>query len=160
MTRLTTWVVATIAITGALSAGAQLMEHGLRLDPCPLCLMQRIWVMIAGLVALAALADRPERGVYPLLTLVAALIGGGFAVRQLYLQQLPPEAVPACGPDLAYMLEAFPLRDVLTAMTVGTGNCAEIDRVLGVNIAIWSLLGFIAIATCTLLWWRSIHRPA
>jgi disulfide bond formation protein DsbB len=90
---------------------------------------------------------------------VAAIVGAGFALRQLYLQQLPPEAVPACGPDLAYMIEAFPPLEVLQAMTLGTGNCAVVDRVLGVNIAIGSLLGFTALLATAAFWWRATGRP-
>jgi protein dithiol:quinone oxidoreductase len=147
-----------VVLAGGLSSGAQFMEHVLKLEPCPLCLMQRIWVMIGGIAALVALADRPWRRAYPALALLAALTGGGFAVRQIYLQSLPPDAVPACGPDLAYMFEAFPFADVLKAMTFGTGNCAEVQKVLGVSIAIWSLLGFAVIAATSVLWWRRARR--
>ena len=144
-----------LAIAAALSSGAQFMEHVLKLDPCPLCLMQRIWVMLAGIGALVALADKPARIGYPAFALVAALAGAGFAVRQIYLQSLPPGLVPACGPDLAYMLDAFPFSDVLKAMTFGTGNCAQVQKVLGVSIAIWSLLGFLTLAATGILWWRA-----
>ena len=143
-----------VAIAAALSSGAQLMEHVLRLEPCPLCLMQRIWVMIGGIGGLIALADKPTRIGYPAFALLAASAGAAFAIRQLYLQSLPPDAVPACGPDLAYMFEVFPFADVLKAMTFGTGNCAEVQKVLGVTIPLWSLLGFAALAATSALWWR------
>ena len=149
-----------VAIAAGLSSGAQFMEHVLALAPCPLCLMQRIWVMIGGLVALAALVDRPTRLAYPIFAIAAALAGAGFAVRQLYLQSLPPEAVPACGPDLGYMFEAFPFSDVLKAMTFGTGDCAQVMKVLGVNIAVWSLLGFVALIATGGIWARSARRTA
>ena len=143
-----------IAIAAVLSSGAQFMEHVLKLEPCPLCLMQRIWVMIGGIGALIALADKPTRIGYPAFALLAALAGAAFAIRQLYLQSLPPDAVPACGPGLAYMFEVFPFADVLKAMTFGTGNCAEVQKVLGVTIPLWSLLGFAVLAATSVLWWR------
>ena len=149
-----------VAIAAGLSSGAQFMEHVLGLAPCPLCLMQRIWVMIAGAVALIALVDRPTRVGYPLLTVAAALAGAGFAIRQLYLQSLPPDAIPACGPDLGYLFEAFPFKDVLKAMTFGTGDCAQVMKVLGVNIATWSLLGFLALIATGAFWVRSARRAA
>ena len=111
-----------VAGTGFLLAGALIMEHIFMMDPCPLCLMQRVWFAIAGLLALAALIHSPRWGIYPLLTIVAALIGGGFSIRQLWLQSLPADQVPACGPGMDYMLENFPLGDVLAAMTSGTGS--------------------------------------
>jgi disulfide bond formation protein DsbB len=70
-------------------------------------------------------------------------VGGGFALRQLWLQSLPADQVPSCGPDLAYMIDAFPLSDLLVAMTSGTGDCAAVHDVIPVmSIAGWALLGF------------------
>lgn len=135
-----------VAGTGLLLAGALIMEHVFAMNPCPLCLMQRLWFAIAGLLALAALIHSPRWGIYPLLSMLAALVGGGFSIRQLYLQNLPEDQVPACGPDMAYMLENFPLADVLAAMTRGTGDCAEVAWQFGLTIPGWALIGFIAIA--------------
>jgi disulfide bond formation protein DsbB len=135
----------TVAGTGFLLAGALIMEHIFMMDPCPLCLMQRVWFAIAGLLALAALIHSPRWGIYPLLTILAALVGGGFSIRQLWLQSLPADQVPACGPGMDYMLENFPLGDVLAAMTQGTGDCAEVAWQFGLTIPGWALLGFIAI---------------
>ena len=126
-------------------AGALIMEHIFMMDPCPLCLMQRVWFAIAGLLALAALIHSPRWGIYPLLTILAALVGGGFSIRQLWLQSLPADQVPACGPGMDYMLENFPLGDVLAAMTRGTGDCAEVAWQFGLTIPGWALVGFIAI---------------
>lgn len=134
-----------VAGTGFLLAGALIMEHIFMMDPCPLCLMQRLWFAIAGLLALAALIHSPRWGIYPLLTILAALVGGGFSIRQLWLQSLPEDQVPACGPDMTYMLENFPLADVLAAMTRGTGDCAQVAWQFGLTIPGWALVGFIAI---------------
>ena len=95
--------------------------------------MQRIWLALTALFAYVSLAHNPRWGIYPLLGGLCTLVGGGFSIRQLWLQSLPKDQVPACGPDLTYMLEAFPLSEVLAAMTSGTGDCAEVS---------WSLLGF------------------
>lgn len=131
---------------GLLLAGALIMEHVFHLDPCPLCLMQRIWFAVAGLISLLSLLHSPRWGIYPLLTLIAACIGGGFSIRQLYLQSLPPDQVPACGPDMTYLIENFPLSDVLAAMTRGTGSCAEVVWQFGLTIPGWALVGFVVIA--------------
>lgn len=149
-----------LALCGALLFGALVMEHVFQKEPCPLCLMQRIWFFAAGLFAFAGLMHDPRWGIYPLLSIVSALTGGGFAIRQLYLQSLPADQVPACGPGIGYMLEAFPLRDVLIAMTSGTGDCAEVTfSFLGVSLPGWALLGFAAVVVLAIAQLRAGNRP-
>ena len=81
--------------------------------------------------------------IYALLTAIATLAGAGIALRHLWLQSLPADEVPACGPNLDYMLDAFPLTDVLTQVLSGSGECAEISwRFLGLTIPGWSLVVF------------------
>ena len=85
--------------------------------------------------------------IYAGLTMLAAIAGGSFSSRQLYLQGLPEDQVPACGPGLSYMLEAFPLNQTLTAMLTGDGNCAEVVwTFLGLSIPAWTLVAFISVA--------------
>lgn len=147
-----------VAGTGFLLAGALVMEHVFAMDPCPLCLMQRLWFAIAGLLALAALLHSPRWGIYPLLTMLAAMVGGGFSIRQLYLQSLPEDQVPACGPDMSYMLENFPLSDILAAMTSGTGDCAQVAWQFGLTIPGWALVGFGAIVIVAAMQLRAAMR--
>ena len=147
-----------VAGTGFLLAGALIMEHIFMMDPCPLCLMQRVWFAIAGLLALAALIHSPRWGIYPLLTILAALVGGGFSIRQLWLQSLPADQVPACGPGMDYMLENFPLGDVLSAMTQGTGDCAQVAWQFGLTIPGWALVGFVVIIVVAAFQLRSAIR--
>jgi disulfide bond formation protein DsbB len=144
-----------VAITGFLLAGALVMEHVFAMDPCPLCLMQRVWFAIAGLLSLGALIHSPRWGIYPLLTILAALAGGAFSIRQLYLQSLPEDQIPACGPDITYMLENFPLSDVLAAMTHGTGDCAAVVWRFGLTIPGWALVGFACIVVLAVIQLRA-----
>src|SRR5690606_33271432 len=91
------------------------MEHVMFLEPCPLCITQRIFFMMAGLTALVAFIHNPAalgRTVYGLLSAAFSLAGGGFAIRQIWLQGLPKDQVPACGPSLSYMIEEFPFSEV------------------------------------------------
>lgn len=149
----------TLALTGALLFAALVMEHVFGQVPCPLCLMQRIWFFVAGAFAFAGLMHDPRWGIYPLLSLLAALTGGGFALRQLYLQTLPADQVPACGPDINYMIDAFPLSEVLAAMTRGTGNCAEVGwQFLGLSLPGWALVGFAAVILLSVLQLRAGNR--
>jgi disulfide bond formation protein DsbB len=153
-----TWALVLVLMTGGLLFGALVMEHAFDMAPCPLCLMQRIWFFVAGAFAFASLLHSPRWGIYPLCSVAAACIGGGFSIRQLYLQNLPADQVPACGPDMAYMLDAFPLSEVLIAMTQGTGDCAESVPVLGIEIPAWALLGFAAIIAAAILQLRAGTR--
>lgn len=144
------WAVVTCIVAGVLLCIALFMEHAMGLAPCPLCMMQRLWIAVVGLVAYAGLMHNPRWGIYPLFGVLASIVGAGFSIRQLWLQSLPADQVPACGPDLQYMLEAFPLADVLVAMTQGTGDCAAVSwSLLGVSIPGWTLVGFaILFASC------------
>ena len=135
-----TWIC--LGAGGILCIGL-LVEFALGLAPCPLCMMQRIWFALTGIVAWIGLSHNPRWGIYPLVSALCAMVGGGFAIRQLWLQSLPADQVPSCGPDLSYMVDAFPLGDLLVAMTSGTGDCAVIHDVIPLmSIAGWSLLGF------------------
>lgn len=153
------WGSVALLIAGAMIGGAHFMEHVIGLDPCPLCLMQRLWTMLGGAFVLAGLAHNPRLFAYPLTAMLCTLVAAGFSMRQLWLQSLPADAVPACGPDMAYMIDAFPLSDILKAMTLGTGNCAEVTWTLfGVSIAGWALLGFIALAAVLASWIVSLRK--
>ncbi len=148
-----------LGLCGALLVGALIMEYAFAMAPCPLCLMQRIWFFFAGLIAFAGLLHNPRWGIYPLLTILASLVGMGFSIRQLWLQSLPPDQVPACGPSMAYMFENFPLLEVLTLMTQGTGDCAQVSwQFLGLTIPGWALLGFVAVVVLAVLQWRAGSR--
>lgn len=148
------FIAMAIAAAGLLGA-AFFLEKQMGLVPCPLCMMQRIWVGIVGIVALIAAVWGGGYRLAATGVTLGALIGSGFSLRQLWLQSLPPDQVPACGPDLYYMVEVFPLSDVLRAMTVGTGDCAEVHPVLGLSIPAWVLMAFIAFIIAAILAWRS-----
>ena len=154
------WAVAICIGGGGLLCAALFMEFAMGLAPCPLCMMQRIWLALLVIISFVGLTHNPRLGIYPLSALIAGVVGAGFSIRQLWLQSLPKDQVPACGPDLAYMIDAFPLSDLIAAMTSGTGDCANVSwSLLGLSIPGWLLLCFIALcAACLLQLMRSI-RP-
>jgi protein dithiol:quinone oxidoreductase len=135
-----------LGLIAALLAAALYYEHIDGQEPCPLCLTQRIAYLLAGLIAFIALIENPGRLIYTILVALSSIAGASVALRQIYLQSLPPDRAPACGPGLDYMIEVFPASEVLRAMTLGTGDCASVDwSLLGLSMAGWSLLGFIAV---------------
>jgi disulfide bond formation protein DsbB len=139
----------------ALIATALYFQHVMGLEPCPLCIFQRIFVAALGVVMLMAAIHNPGnlgRRVYGGLILVVSALGAGVAGRQVWLQSLPADQVPACGPGLEYILETFPLMDALKLVFEGSGECAEIQwTFLGLSIPGWTLIMFTALAVFGLL---------
>ncbi|MDX1803777.1 MAG: disulfide bond formation protein B [Alcanivorax sp.] len=151
-----------LALLACLAAmgGALYLQHVDGLQPCPLCIFQRVGVIAAGLVLLMACLHGP-RGVgvrvYAALTGLAALGGGAVAIRHLWLQHLPPDRVPDCGPGLNYMLDVFPLKDVLAKVLAGSGECAEVHwSLFGISLPGWSLLVFVGLLAVALV---QLFRP-
>lgn len=137
------------------------LERYLGLDPCPLCVFDRYVIgLAAAIFALAALhcpAHRLTRRLYGAASTIVLLIGVGIGTRHVWLQQLPEDQVPACGPDLGYMFDVFPFFEALTMVLEGSGSCAEIDAMfLGVTLAQWTLVLFVAL---TLLAAWTLIRP-
>lgn len=121
------------------------------LDPCPLCIFQRIAFAALGLVLLAGGLHAPRstggRRAYGVLGLLAAAVGIAIAGRHVWLTHLPPDQVPACGPPLDFMIEASPLGDVIRKVLAGSGECAKVDwQFLGLSMPAWSLLWFVLLA--------------
>ncbi len=131
------------ALLMAFALYLQYVEHQ---EPCPLCILQRVaFTAMMAVFAVAALHGPHRRGalVYSSTLVVFGVMGAGVAGRQVWLQMLPPDRVPACGPGLEYMLERFPLTQALQKIFAGSGECAEAGwRFLGLTIAGWSLVWF------------------
>lgn len=135
----------------ALIGIALYFQYVMYLDPCPLCILQRIVIITMAAVFVLALIHnprRPGRVVYGLVTTVLGLTGGALAARHVWLQNLPPDQVPECGPGLDYIVDNFPLTRALELVLTGSGECAEVQwTFLGLSISGWTLVCF---ATFTL----------
>ncbi|RZU98046.1 disulfide bond formation protein B [Spiribacter vilamensis] len=122
----------------ALVGVALLLEAIGGMEPCPLCVFQRIAFLVIGAVLLVGVFF-PGR-IVAASSLVGVAAGIGLAWRHLWLQSLPADQVPACGPGLDYLVGVFPMTEVIGMVLAGSGECAEVDRVLGVSIPLWTLL--------------------
>jgi len=135
-------------ICAALIGWALWLQYGEGLEPCPLCMFQRIAVIAVGIVFLIAAIHGPGRGgaaLYALLTLLFAGAGAALAARQIWLQSIPKDQVPACGMGLNYMIETLPFIEVITKVLGGSGECAEKGwELLGLSIAGWTFVFFVA----------------
>ncbi len=147
-------------LCGALFAGgligfALFLQYVMHQDPCPLCMAQRvIFIAILAVFALAALHGPKRLGerVYAALIALLSLTGVGVAARHIWLQNLPKDQVPACGPGLDYMLEVMPMTDVLKQLMHGSGECAEKGwTFLTLGIPEWSLLCYLALGAWAVL---------
>ena len=134
-------------VCAALIGWALWLQYGEGLDPCPLCMFQRVAVIAVGIVFLVAAVQNPYRpgaALYALLTLAFAGAGAALAGRQVWLQALPKDQVPACGMGLNYMMDTMPFLDVIARVLRGTGECAEKAWVfLGLSIAGWTFVFFV-----------------
>ena len=150
-----------LACAGLLGFGL-FLQYGNGLDPCPLCLVQRGFFLLVLLVFAAAAVHDPKRLgriLYASFGFLFALCGVAVAGRQVWLQHLPADQVPACGPDLYFMLENMPLARTLEKLFKGSGQCAAVDwTFLGLSIAEWSLAWFVALAWYA-LWLGLSPRP-
>ncbi|MFN3579774.1 MAG: disulfide bond formation protein B [Pseudomonas sp.] len=137
-----------------LMAIALYMEHVLGLEPCPLCIIQRVLVIVIGLVCLAAVLHNPlpatglDRRLaarfYALGVTLFAMAGAAVAGRQVWLQHQPADQLPSCLPSLDYMMDVLPLQEMLSLLFSGTADCAKVDwTFMGLSIAEGTLLAFI-----------------
>lgn len=140
---------------------AYYLQYVQGLEPCPLCMVQRgFFYAVLALFVLATLHGPRGWGrwVYAVLITLFAAGGAATAARQVWLQHLPADKVPQCGPDLFFMLENLPLARTIEKLFYGSGECAAVDwKFLGLSIAGWSLVWFIVLGLYA--WWAARRRP-
>ena len=143
-----------------LLAYAYYAQYVMHLEPCPLCIFQRIGIFILGLMFLIAALHDPVavgRRVYAGLVALAALATIGVAARHLYIQSLPPDSVPACGASLDFMLKIFSLSEVLVKVLTGSGECAKVTwEFLGLAMPAWVLIAAVALGVWGV--WINLRR--
>jgi len=147
--------------SAGLMGAALVFQYGMGLEPCPLCIVQRWFVIALGATLLVGALHNPRawgQRLYGVGVIVLAVLGGAVAARHVWLQHLPPGTVAGCGADLDYMLQNFPLLKTITLLWAGTSDCAAVTwSFLGLSMAGWMVLCFAGFATLGVALW---HVPA
>ena len=150
-----------LVLCAGLLGYAYYTQFWLYLNPCPLCILQRTAFMVMGLAALVGLLHGPRgrgRWVYAVVICLGAAWGVLTAGRHVWLQNLPPDQVPDCGPGLGFMLDNFPLSEALNMIFTGSGECAEQSwSFLGLSMPAWTLIWYLLLAAFTL--WITLRAP-
>lgn len=145
-------------------AFALYLQHFRGYEPCPMCVFQRVAMLGGGLCFLLGAIHGPQRvgrWVYAGLAALASAGGAAIAGRHVWLQSLPEDQVPACGPTLDYLLDMMPVMEVVQMVLQGDGNCARIDaRWLGLSLPAWTLIAFAGLALYALLTPVIARRPS
>lgn len=137
------FAVAVALLSVAVVGAAVLMQYALDLTPCPLCILQRYCLLAMTLFCMIACGTK-GRLQPSMLALAggAALAGIAFASRQVYLQASPQLGV-VCGPGFEYIVNSFPLTEMLPLLFKGTGDCSQVDWIWhGITLPKLSLVTF------------------
>lgn len=149
-------------LCGLLIAFALFLQIHLKLQPCSLCIVQRIIIIGLGILTLlGAMLHLENRGrcIYHLFIALLAVVGIAVAARHVWLEHLPPDQVPACGPGITYLFQMLPLTQALQTVFLGSGDCAKVTwRLLGFSIPEWTLVFFLFFALLEL--WQAWRRTA
>ena len=133
------------------------------LEPCPLCIIQRVvffWIAIVALLAAIHNPGQTGQRVYAWMAVFGSIIGTAIAGRHIWLQNLPADEVPECGPGLNYMLENFPLTEVFSTVLQGSGSCAEVKwTFMGMSMPMWTMVWYVGLGVFV-LWtaYRTVKR--
>lgn len=149
------------AASAGLMGYALYSQYVLHLEPCPLCIFQRIAMIGLGLVFLVGGLVGPKsriwRGIWGVLAALVAIAGAAVSARHVWIQSLPPDKVPACGAPLKDMLQMVKYGGttygkVIVKVFEGDGECAKINwTFLGLTMPAWVLICFAALAAWALV---------
>lgn len=151
-----TWLLAGFLSCVAMELSAAYFQFVLKLEPCPLCITQRLILFALALVFLTGtLHNSGDRGVrvYMLLAAFFSLAGASVATYHFLIQILPHEELASCGPGASYILEHFSLADSIRLFLTGTGDCTQVVwTFLGLSMPFWVGLSFLGLLALCL--WR------
>ena len=155
-----TWPFRAQCLAGSIAcvvllAYAYYVQFALGIEPCPMCIFQRIAFIVLALFFLAGAFHNPRatgRRVYALLLLLAACIGVGIAARHIWIQHQPPDPLAGCAPGWNYMVNNFPISKALKMAFTGEADCAQITwTFLGLSMPGWTMICYVALGAGALL---------
>src|SRR3990167_5558748 len=155
------WTLFLVIVTAAVLVMSLYFEYVLKLNPCPLCLMQRLCVVLLFVFGCMSLYFHQAPLARKVLVLQMVVAGSGifFAVRQLWLQSLPVEQIPVCLPGLGMMIHYLPWSEVAHALLLGGGDCAEITWTwLGLSMPAWTTLYFLGMLLASLFCYTHLRK--
>ncbi|MGE5624972.1 MAG: disulfide bond formation protein B [Bacillota bacterium] len=136
-------------ICAALMGYALYAQFYLHLLPCLLCIFQRIAVIALGIFFLAAALHNPRRTgakVYGVLQFLSAAGGAAVAIRHIYVQHLPEDMAPPCGPGFGYLFAHLPFSKFLVQVFTGSADCSIVTwTFLGITMPEWLLIWFVVL---------------
>lgn len=125
---------------------AFLLQWQWHLDPCPLCILERMVLLLVILTQGVNLIHNPEKigqKIYLSFSLVFSTLGLLLGARHLWLIYVAPKTVSGCSPQLYYLLKTIPFQEVLTMLLNGTGECTDPYILLGLSLPNWTFLSFL-----------------
>ncbi|HFC8494491.1 TPA: disulfide bond formation protein B [Neisseria subflava] len=144
------------------ACGSFISQYVLGMNPCVLCILQRLCVLAVGLLAIvtafSSQSSKFARSLSALLIAAPAVYGAGVAAYQIWLQSLPPGTAPSCGAPWTFRLRDWPLFDWFEPIVRGFGNCAEPDYLFGVTLPVWSILYFSFVVLLLLCAWLKTRK--
>jgi disulfide bond formation protein DsbB len=155
-------LVGCLACAGLLAYAYFYVELYEGIEPCPLCMFQRVGIALLGVFFLVAALHDPKgwgAKVYAVLLALASLVTVGIAARHIYVQHAPPGLIPSCGAPLEYMVKIMPLTQVIAKVLAGSGECAQINwQFLGLAMPTWVLMWALGLGALALV--GNLRRPA
>lgn len=139
-----------VASAGLIIVAIAYFQNHLGLEPCYLCMTQRVFVIAVGVICGIAVLHNPApkgQRIYAGLGTITALLGSYFSGKQLWLQSLPEDQVPACGIPVDYLFDSFSVSEAISMLLRGDGNCAEVQwQLLGLSMPGWVMVTFVGFA--------------
>ena len=134
-------------VCAALLSYAYYVQFDLGIEPCPMCIFQRIVFIVMGIVFLVGAIQNPRdtgRRIYGLILLLTAFVGIGIAARHIWVQHQPPDPFAGCAPGWNYMISNFPLSKTLQMAFTGSADCAQVTwTFLGISMPVWTLVCYL-----------------
>ncbi len=157
------YLCAGLVAAGSALAFAYYLEYALGLEPCPLCIFQRVAMLSVMVVCAIGMLHGPQaagRRIYAVLGGLSALAGAAIAARHVWLMHLPADQVPACGPGLGYLMDVMPWQQVLAEVLRGDASCATVKgSFAGLSLPAWTLIYFLMLLFGALVGLFAPARP-